>query len=53
MYIYIQKLSKLLSKKNMLISMSRKGNPIDNAPVESFFSLLKKEVLYNNKFNSM
>ncbi len=40
-------------KNNMLISMSRKGNPIDNAPVESFFSLLKKEVLYNNKFNSM
>lgn len=28
-------------------SMSRKGNPIDNAPIESFHSILKKETLYN------
>lgn len=27
--------------------MSRKGTPIDNAPMESFFSTLKSEVLYN------
>lgn len=27
--------------------MSRKGTPIDNAPMESFFSTLKSEVIYN------
>ncbi len=28
--------------------MSRKGTPLDNAVIESFHSLLKKETLYNN-----
>jgi transposase InsO family protein len=27
--------------------MSRKGTPIDNSPMESFFSTLKSEVIYN------
>jgi transposase InsO family protein len=27
-------------------SMSRKGNCLDNAPVESFFATLKKELIY-------
>ena len=30
------------------ISMSRKGTPIDDSPMESFHALLKKETLYNN-----
>lgn len=30
------------------ISMSRKGTPIDDSPMESFHSILKKETLYNN-----
>ena len=30
------------------ISMSRKGTPIDDSPIESFHSILKKETLYNN-----
>lgn len=34
--------------KGILISMSRKGTPLDNAVIESFHSLLKKETLYNN-----
>ncbi len=34
--------------KGILVSMSRKGTPIDNAVIESFHSLLKKETLYNN-----
>lgn len=32
----------------ILISMSRKGTPIDDSPMESFHGILKKETLYNN-----
>ena len=35
------------------ISMSRKGNPIDDSPIESWHSLLKKETLYNNNITSL
>ena len=30
------------------ISMSRKGTPVDDSPIESWHALLKKETLYNN-----
>ena len=40
-------------QSNLIISMSRKANPLDNALIESFFGLLKKETLYNNNFKSM
>ena len=33
--------------------MSRKGNYLDNAVVENFFGLLKSELLYLQKFQSM
>ena len=42
--VYIQRIREL----NMLQSMSRKGNCIDNAPVESFFGHLKDEVDYKS-----
>ena len=35
------------------ISMSRKGMPIDDSPIESWHSLLKKETLYNNNITSL
>ena len=35
------------------ISMSRKGTPIDDAPIESWHALLKKETLYNNNITSL
>jgi len=35
------------------ISMSRKGTPIDDSPMESFHSILKKETLYNNTITSL
>ena len=35
------------------ISMSRKGNPIDDSPIESWHALLKKETLYNNNITSL
>ncbi|MBQ7412363.1 MAG: integrase core domain-containing protein, partial [Clostridia bacterium] len=34
------------------ISMSRKGTPIDDSPMESFHSILKKETLYSNYITS-
>ena len=37
----------------ILISMSRKGTPIDDSPMESFHSILKKETLYNNYITSL
>ena len=34
-------------------SMSRKGNCLDNASMESFFGILKSEFFYLNKFDSV
>lgn len=36
-------------KKGVIRSMSRKGTPADNAPIESFHSCLKVETFYNHK----
>lgn len=38
---------------NIQISMSRKGTPIDDSPMESFHAILKKETLYNNNITSL
>lgn len=35
------------------ISMSKKGTPIDDSPIESWHALLKKETLYNNNITSL
>ena len=37
----------------ILISMSRKGTPLDNAVIESFHSILKKETLHNYNIKSL
>ena len=42
-----------LRKKGVQQSMSRKGNCLDNAVMENFFGLLKSELLYLQKFDSM
>jgi putative transposase len=44
---------KLLADNGIKQSMSRKGNCLDNASMENFFGLLKSELLYLQKFNSM
>jgi len=42
-----------LLKYGMKGSMSRKGNYYDNACIESFHSVLKKELVYLEKFKSI
>lgn len=39
-----------LAEKQMIHSYSRKGNPYDNACIESFHSLLKKEEVHQNRY---
>lgn len=41
---------RLLRERGMVQSMSRKGNCLDNAAMESFFAVLKSECFYLNKF---
>lgn len=43
---------KALSDAGIVCSMSRKGNCWDNAPVESFFATLKRELVYRTRFTS-
>ena len=42
-----------MKSKGISISMSRKGTPIDDSPMESWHSILKKETLYNNNITSL
>jgi transposase InsO family protein len=44
---------KLLSDHDVVQSMSRKGNCLDNAAMESFFAVLKTECFHKQKFDSM
>lgn len=43
----------MLKKKGIIQSMSRKGNCLDNSVMENFFGLLKSELLYLKKFESL
>ena len=43
----------ICESNKILISMSRKGTPIDDSPMESFHAILKKETLYNNNITSL
>ncbi len=42
----------LLKEHNAQISMSRKGNPYDNAACESFMKTLKYEEVYRNEYQN-
>lgn len=44
---------RLLAERAVTQSMSRKGNCLDNAAMESFFGTLKSEFFYLNKFESI
>jgi putative transposase len=43
----------VLAKNGITQSMSRKGNCLDNAIIENFFGIIKSELFYINKFNSI
>ena len=43
----------IFESNGITISMARKGTPIDDSPIESWHSLLKKETLYNNNITSL
>lgn len=43
----------MLEQKGIAQSMSRKGNCLDNAVMENFFGIMKSELLYLQKWNSM
>ncbi len=42
--------TELLKQNHVTISMSRKGNPYDNAACESFIKTLKQEEVYRNEY---
>ncbi len=44
---------KVLEKNLVTQSMSRKGNCLDNAVIENFFGILKSELFYTTKFQSI
>ncbi|TRD13341.1 IS3 family transposase, partial [Palleronia caenipelagi] len=41
---------KVIHRAKLIQSMSRKGECLDNAPMESFFSSLKKELVHRQRF---
>jgi putative transposase len=43
---------KVLKKLEAQISMSRKGNPYDNACIESFHATIKKDLIYRRRFKT-
>ena len=45
--------TQLLEQNNIKQSMSRRGNCLDNSPMENFFSLLKQEIYYGVKYQSV
>ena len=48
-----QKYLDFMASKGGVASMSRKGNCWDNAPMESFFSRLKVELIYANPYQTI
>ncbi|OXZ29741.1 IS3 family transposase, partial [Finegoldia magna] len=44
--------TKKLKKMNIRQSMSRKGNCLDNSPMENFFGILKQEMYYGVEFKN-
>ena len=48
----IKQYTSRLESEGITQSMSRKGNCLDNSPMENFFGILKQEIYYRNKFYS-
>ena len=48
----LKQYTKKLETNGILQSMSRKGNCLDNSPMENFFGILKQEIYYGRTFKS-
>ena len=48
----IKQYTKILKEYGISQSMSRKGNCLDNAPMENFFGILKQEMYYGQTYKS-
>lgn len=48
----LKQYTKKLEFNGILQSMSRKGNCLDNSPMENFFGILKQEIYYGRTFKS-
>ena len=48
----IKQYTSKLEAEGIAQSMSRKGNCLDNSPMENFFGILKQEIYYGKKFYS-
>lgn len=44
---------KILEENGITQSMSRRGNCLDNSPMENFFGLLKQEIYYGIKYTTI
>lgn len=44
--------AKKMKDHGIFQSMSRKGNCLDNSPMENFFGILKQEMYYGNTYTS-
>lgn len=42
----------ILNENEMAVSMSRKGDPYDNACIESFHATIKKDLIYRRRFKT-
>lgn len=47
----MQQYHKTLVKKRIIQSMSRKGNCLDNSPIENFFGVMKREMFYGYEYD--
>jgi len=47
-----QEYRNLMDHFGIIVSMSRKGNCYDNAPMESFWGMLKQELIYHCRFRT-
>jgi transposase InsO family protein len=47
------KYRKMLADHNIIQSMSRKGNCLDNSMMENFFGIMKSELLYANDYQDI
>lgn len=47
----MQSYHEMLEEKRIQQSMSRKGNCIDNSPMENFFGKMKNEMFYGNEYS--